>query len=127
MTWSTRQLAELAELAGTSLKAVRHHHEVVLLEEPERAANGYKRYRVVHLIRLLRIRRLVDLGVPLSRIAATGRSDLDPEVALRLIDAELASSIQRLKEAMAELAMILRQQSASDPPGRAATDPDHPG
>ena len=39
MAWSTR---EIAELAGTSLRAVRHHHEVGLLAEPERRSNGYK-------------------------------------------------------------------------------------
>ena len=33
MAWSTRQLAELA---GTSLRAVRHYHDVGLLPEPER-------------------------------------------------------------------------------------------
>lgn len=63
--WSTR---EIAEFAGTTLKAVRHYHRIGLLEEPERSANGYKRYGIKHLIRLMRIRRLVDLGVALSDI-----------------------------------------------------------
>ena len=31
MPWSTR---ELAELAGTTVKAVRHYHEIGLLDEP---------------------------------------------------------------------------------------------
>jgi AraC-like DNA-binding protein len=57
MAWSTR---EIAELAGTSLRAVRHYHEVGLLAEPERRANGYKQYGVAHLIRVLRIKRLTD-------------------------------------------------------------------
>ena len=46
--------------------------EVRLLEEPERRANGYKQYGVSHLVRLLRIKRLVDLGFSLSQIAAMG-------------------------------------------------------
>lgn len=37
MAWSTRRLAELA---GTSLRTVRHYHEVELLAEPERRADG---------------------------------------------------------------------------------------
>ena len=69
MAWSTR---EIAELAGTSLRAVRHYHEVGLLPEPERRANGYKQYGVSHLVRLLRITRLTDLGFSLSQIAAMG-------------------------------------------------------
>ncbi len=36
--WSTR------ELAGTTLKTVRHYHRLRLPEEPERAANSYKQY-----------------------------------------------------------------------------------
>ncbi|WP_103529565.1 MerR family transcriptional regulator [Streptomyces sp. SM12] len=115
MTWSTR---EVAELAGTTLKAVRHYHEVGLLEEPERAPNGYKRYGVDHLVRLLRIKRLVDLGVPLSGIAAMGDADEHPEEALRVLDAELAASIERLQRVRAELAMILRHRAPTDlPPG----------
>ncbi|WP_399921406.1 MerR family transcriptional regulator [Streptomyces kanamyceticus] len=47
--WSTGQLAELA---GTTTKTVRHYHETGLLDEPERAPNGYKRYGVSHLVRL---------------------------------------------------------------------------
>ena len=67
MAWSTR---ELAELAGTSLRAVRHYHDQGLLPEPPRSTNGYKHYGVRHLIQLLHIRRLVDLGVPLAEIPA---------------------------------------------------------
>jgi DNA-binding transcriptional MerR regulator len=37
MAWSTRQLAELT---GTTLRTVRHYHDVGLLEEPKRRANG---------------------------------------------------------------------------------------
>jgi DNA-binding transcriptional MerR regulator len=115
MSWSTRQLAELA---GTTLKTVRHYHEVGLLEEPQRSANGYKRYQVDHLIRLLRIKRLVDLGVPLSQVTAIARADADPEKALLIVDAELASSIERLQHVRAELSMIFRHHAPNDlPPG----------
>lgn len=113
MAWSTRQLAELA---GTTLKTVRHYHDVGLLEEPERASNGYKHYQVSHLIRLLRIKRLVDLGVPLSQITAIGQADEHPEEALRVIDAALGDSIERLQQVRAELAMILRHQGPADVP-----------
>ncbi|MFI0470094.1 MerR family DNA-binding transcriptional regulator [Saccharopolyspora sp. 5N102] len=70
MAWSTRQLAELA---GTTLKTVRYYHKVGLLDEPERAANGYKQSQIRHLIRLLRIRRLVGDGCPMWKVAPSGR------------------------------------------------------
>ena len=50
MAWSTR---ELAELISTTVRSVRYHHQLGLLDEPERLANGYKQYEVRHLVRLL--------------------------------------------------------------------------
>ncbi|MEV7555932.1 MerR family transcriptional regulator [Amycolatopsis sp. NPDC089917] len=115
MAWSTR---ELANLAGTTLKTVRYYHRIGLLDEPERGANGYKRYRVTHLIRLLRIRRLVDLGVPLSDIEAMEESDGNAERTLRALDAELKASIERQERMRKELALILDRRSLVDlPPG----------
>lgn len=113
MTWSTRQLADLA---GTTVKAVRHYHEIGLLDEPERAVNGYKQYGVRHLVRLLRIKRLADLGLPLARIADLGDADERPEDALQVLDAELASTIERLQRVRAELAVILRHRAPVDLP-----------
>ncbi|WP_156755209.1 MerR family transcriptional regulator [Actinokineospora pegani] len=115
MPWSTRQIAELG---GTTLKAVRHYHRIGLLEEPERAANGYKRYKVRHLIRLLRIRRLVDMGVTLSDIAAMEGSEETEEQTLRALDAELAASIERQQRMREDLAAVLRDRTLVDlPPG----------
>jgi len=113
MPWSTR---ELADLAGTTLKTVRHYHALGLLDEPERASNGYKQYGVRHLVRLLQIRRLSDLGLPLAQIATMGRADEDPDEAIRAVDAELAATIERLQRIRAELAVILRHRAPIDVP-----------
>jgi DNA-binding transcriptional MerR regulator len=113
MAWSTRQLAELA---GTTVKAVRHYHATGLLDDPVRAANGYKQYGIPHLVRLLQIRRLIDLGLPLAQIATMGRADEDPDEAIRVLDAELEVTIERLQRVRAELAIILRHRAAVDLP-----------
>jgi DNA-binding transcriptional MerR regulator len=113
VAWSTRQIAELA---GTTVKAVRHYHEIGLLDLPDRTSNGYKQYTVGHLVRLLRITRLTDLDVPLAQIAVMGSADSEPEEALRVLDAELAETIERLERISAELKMILRNQSSMDMP-----------
>lgn len=113
MAWSTSQLAELA---GTTLKTVRHYHEIGLLDEPERAANGYKRYGVNHLVRLLRIRRLAELGVPLSDIPSIEATDGRAEQTLRALDAELAASIERHQRMRQELAAILENRASIDLP-----------
>lgn len=113
MAWSTRQIAELA---GTTINTVRHYHEAGLLDEPERRSNGYKQYGVSHLLRLLQIRRLRDLGVPLAQIESLGRADEDPAEALRVLDAELEATIERLQRARSELALILRHRAPIDLP-----------
>ncbi|MET7325290.1 MerR family transcriptional regulator [Streptomyces sp. NPDC005549] len=115
MTWSTRQLAELA---GTTLKTVRHYHKLGLLEEPERAPSGYKRYDVRHLVRLMGIRRLTDLGVPLSDIPTVAAADARSKEILRALDAELAANIERQQHMRRQLAAILEDgASLGLPPG----------
>ncbi|MFD3747319.1 MerR family transcriptional regulator [Nocardia sp. NPDC058633] len=113
MTWSTR---ELAELAGTTIRTVRHYHDVGLLEQPERGTNGYKHYGVGHLLRVIRIKRLSELGIPLAEIAAMGEADEYPHEALRNLDAELAATIERLQRIRVELALTMRQGSPTDLP-----------
>ena len=113
MAWSTR---ELADLAGTTVNTVRYYHRVGLLDEPERRNNGYKEYGVRHLDCLLRIRRLVQLGVPISQIGRLRPGDtLDPEV-LRQVDAELATEIERLQQTRTAIATILRDGAPADVP-----------
>jgi len=114
MAWSTR---ELADLAGTTVNTVRHYHRSGLLEEPERMSNGYKQYRARHLVRLLQIRRLRDLGVPLAQIEAVGIANgANATQALLAIDADLAASIERLQRARAEIHAILEGATATDVP-----------
>lgn len=117
MAWSTR---EIAELAGTSLRSVRHYHQVGLLPEPDRRSNGYKQYGVTHLVRLLRIKRLVELGFSLPQIAELGDGDEHPDEALRALDADLAREIERLQQVRVELAGILEQRLPTDLPAEFA-------
>ncbi len=105
MAWSTR---ELAERAGTTVNTIRHYHRTGLLEEPERKHNGYKQYEVHHLVTVLRIRRLADLGVPLSQIRDVGAGADSTPRTLRELDVELEESIKRLERARADIAVILR-------------------
>lgn len=120
MTWSTR---EIAQLAGTTLRAVRHYHDIGLVAEPQRRANGYKQYGVAHLVRILRIKRLTDLGFSLAQIATMEDTDAPPAEALRALDTELAATIERLRRTRAELDVILRQPTPVGlPPGFAAPD-----
>ncbi|MCR2825767.1 MerR family transcriptional regulator [Microbacterium sp. zg.Y909] len=113
MAWSTR---ELADLAGTTVNTIRHYHRLGLLDEPDRRYNGYKQYGVRHLVRLLRIRRLAQLGVPLAQVGPVGAGDENAPDALRAVDAELAANIARLQQARADIAAILRDDAPADAP-----------
>ena len=113
MAWSTK---ELADLAGTTVKAVRHYHKLGLLDEPERKSNGYKQYLMPHLLRLLQVSRLADLGVPLSQVASMGRADHDPDESFRVLDLELEATIERLTRIRGELAAIRYHGAAADLP-----------
>ncbi|WP_434593360.1 MerR family transcriptional regulator [Brevibacterium sp. 1718] len=117
MSWSTQ---ELADLAGTTLRTVRHYHDIGLLPVPPRGANGYKSYGVAHLTLLLRIRRLVDLGAPLSEIremdlAGGGLGDADAYVdKLRELADETSSAIRRLQTINAQIAQELSALTNKD-------------
>lgn len=111
MAWSTR---ELADLAGTTVKAVRYYHRLGLLEESERSANGYhKRYEVPHLLRLLQIRRLSELGIPLSAISEAQATDDSLDEAIATLDAELGAQINRLEQTRRALKAIQTHQSST--------------
>ena len=122
MVWSTR---ELAELASTTVNTIRHYHRTGLLEEPERRLNGYKQYGVDHLVRVLRIRRLAELGVPLSQVLPLSDGGEKVREVLPQIDAELAARIESLQQARADIATILHDHAPADAPARCTSVASH--
>lgn len=113
MAWST---SELAALASTTVNTVRHYHRLGLLPEPHRRYNGYKQYGVRELVQLLRIRRLVDLGLPLARISEITAGGDDGRQSLRELDAELVAVTDRLLRVRENVAAILRDDAPVDSP-----------
>ena len=95
------RIGELAALAGTTTRAIRHYHSIGLLTEPERDDSGYRRYGAIDLVRVIRIRRLRALEMPLEQIAAqlTGSIDADADVAgaLRALAHDIARRITELR------------------------------
>ena len=121
MAWST---SELADLAATTVNTIRHYHRLGLLAEPDRRYNGYKKYGVSHLVRLLRIRRLAELGVPLSDVETVVDSAETADT-LRELDADLAAKIEQLQQARAEIAAILSNNAPPDVPAGFASVAEH--
>lgn len=116
---------ELADLAGVSVRTLRHYHAIGLLPEPARHANGYRDYGAEDLARVLRIKRLASLGFPLDQIGSM-LDELDvaadgpctATARLDELDAELAAEIERLEAQRALIAQIKHDHVAPDLPTR---------
>lgn len=98
---------QLAELAGTTPRALRHYHRIGLLPEVPRDINGYRRYAAHDLVRVLRIRALAASGMPLRRIGeVVDRDTHRQDDVLDELDRELAQQAQRIasqRQMIAEL------------------------
>ncbi|MEV6302599.1 MerR family transcriptional regulator [Actinoplanes sp. NPDC051861] len=91
-------IGQLASYAGVTVKAVRVYHDRGLLPEPPRDASGYRRYNAAHATRLVKIRTLVQAGVPLARVRsllaagpeqfATAIDEIDSALRARLAEIE---------------------------------------
>lgn len=66
MDWS---IQEIARLAGTTSRTLRHYDDIGLLAPSRIAANGYRHYDQAALVRLQRILLLRELGLGLPQIA----------------------------------------------------------
>lgn len=109
--------SELARLAGVTVRALRHYHQLGILDEPARSANGYREYDVHHLVRILRITRLASLGLPLQGLGAILDEPSDDSSALLdALDAEVAEQIERLEARRATIAELRRWNAAPDLP-----------
>ncbi|MFI6297214.1 MerR family transcriptional regulator [Nonomuraea sp. NPDC050790] len=107
------RIGELAALAGVSTRAVRHYHQLGLLPEPERRANGYRQYTLRDAVVLSRIRRLSELGLSLEEIRDVLADQHGRELreVLTELDADLARQESEIKERRARLATLLEQES----------------
>ena len=94
------RVKELADLSGTTVRTVRHYHQVGLLAVPRRV-NGVRDYGVEHLARLLRIRWLAQAGVSLSTIAEVLPAQGRPRADAALVD--LQATLSGIDERVAEL------------------------
>ena len=111
-------------MLGTTVKAIRTYHARGLVPEPPRDESGYRRYDAVTLVRLARVRRLRDLGLPLSGmepLLAGGDGGAALRVRLQVLDDELAAEARRLRTRRSLIAELLRE-GVDDPIAVTAAD-----
>lgn len=111
------RIGEVAELVGTTTRAIRHYHRIGLVREPARRTNGYRDYDTDDVLRLLHVRSLVRLGVRLDDAAELLRSgdDRSSRDMLQALDAQLAREQARLQEQRDRLQELLSRLPTGDP------------
>ena len=78
-------------------------------------SNGYKQYGAAsHVLRLLQIRRLRDLGIPLEDISSIEDDHEAQQLALKHLDAELGENIAELEKTREQIAELLEHGAPID-------------
>jgi DNA-binding transcriptional MerR regulator len=108
------RIGEVAELAGVSTRTIRHYHQIGLLPEPARMANGYRGYELRDVVVLLRVRRLAELGLRLDEVGDVLADDKGRELRDILVelDADLAEQERRIRLRRQRIAELLAKADA---------------
>lgn len=100
MDWS---IQEVARLAGTTSRTLRHYDEIGVLRPTRVASNGYRYYDALALTRLQRILMLRDLGLGLPAIADVLAGQEDTVAALTTHVRWLESEQERISRQLSSV------------------------
>jgi DNA-binding transcriptional MerR regulator len=103
METSDWSIQEIARLAGTTSRTLRHYDDIGLLPPSRIASNGYRHYDGQALVRLQRILLLRELGLGLPQIADVLGSSRDRDAAVSESSA-LETHLALLREEQTRLA-----------------------
>ena len=105
MEWSIQQIAKLA---GTTSRTLRHYDDIGLLSPSSIGGNGYRYYDQTALVRLQRILLLRELGLGLPQIARVLARETSEESALDSHLAWLRQEQDRLARQVASVESTVR-------------------
>ena len=97
-------ISQAARLTGIKAKAIRYYESIGLLPPPARRPNQYRRYSMADVNRLILLRRIRSLGVPLTEAksllqgATQARRSQVQQDLLALVQARLAALDQEIAE-----------------------------
>jgi DNA-binding transcriptional MerR regulator len=112
MDWS---IQEVARLAGTTSRALRHYDDIGLLPPSRIAPNGYRHYDEAALVRLQRILLLRELGLGLEQIGGVLDRETGEVEALTAHLAWLEQEQQRLTRQIASVSHTITTLKAEEP------------
>lgn len=112
MSWSIQQVARLA---GTTSRTLRHYEQLGLLAPANRAANGYRHYDEAALTRLQRILLLRELGLGLPAIAEVLAGETDDAIALATHLKWLRRERERIDRQIASVTTTIAKLEREEP------------
>lgn len=120
------RIGELASLVGVTTRAIRHYHQLGLLPEPGRRANGYRAYELRHAVVLARVRRLTELGLGLPEVRDVLADDAGRELAevLTELDEDLARQEAALRVRRERVGALLTEARAGRVPAEGPVSPE---
>lgn len=101
MEWS---IQEIARMAGTTSRTLRHYDKQGLVAPSRIGSNGYRYYDQAALVRLQRVLLLRELGLGLSQISQVLNNEQDPAAALTTHLSLLRQEQHRLAKQVAAVA-----------------------
>ena len=111
--WSVQ---EIARLAGTTRRTLRHYHAIGLVTPSRIGDNGYRYYDAEALVRLQRVLLLRQLGLGLPEIGEVLAGQRDDIAALRSHLDWLAHEQQRLGRQMASVERTITELERGEKP-----------
>jgi len=112
MDWS---IQEVARLAGTTSRTLRHYDDIGMLHPSRIAPNGYRHYDDAALVRLQRILLLRELGLGLAQIGEVLDRETSEVDALGAHLAWLRQEQQRLTRQIASVEHTITTLKAEEP------------
>lgn len=109
-------IQEVAKLAKTTSRTLRHYDQIGLLKPSAIGENGYRLYNASALIRLQRILTLRDLGMGLVQIGDVLRRDLSEVEALIVLERQLVQESARLERQIASVQRTLAALQRGESP-----------
>jgi len=113
MEWS---IQEIAKLAGTTSRTLRHYDDTGLVPPSRVGANGYRYYDADALVRLQRVLLLRDLGLGIPAIAEVLSGERDDQHALTLHLTWLREEQRRLDRQIASVETTIQTLRGGEKP-----------
>jgi DNA-binding transcriptional MerR regulator len=113
MEWS---IQDIARLAGTTSRTLRHYDDVGLVKPSRIGSNGYRYYDADALVRLQRVLLLRELGLGIPAIGEVLAGQRDDTAALRTHLEWLSKEQERIGRQMASVERTLRDLEGGEKP-----------